>query len=196
MMLTVDKLVKTMAYEEKRKKEKDEKRKIEMSKIELFNNIENEEELNLKKQETQEKRKKDMENHIIKLQNKRNESIEQLEKYKKEKQMSLPIFNHITNENAWKQERNRLKIKRNKEHQQRMLNKEETNEIKNKELQKKITEYREQLQKQHDVRSKRHAFLHQTEQNIQNNHTNLINWYNKEKENQLKRLEQRERNTK
>ena len=195
-MLTVDKLVKTMAYEEKRKKEKDEKRKIEMSKIELFNNIENEEELNLKKQETQEKRKKDMENHIIKLQNKRNESIEQLEKYKKEKQMSLPIFNHITNENAWKQERNRLKIKRNKEHQQRMLNKEETNEIKNKELQKKITEYREQLQKQHDVRSKRHAFLHQTEQNIQNNHTNLINWYNKEKENQLKRLEQRERNTK
>jgi len=69
-MLTVDKLVKTMAYEEKRKKEKDEKRKIEMSKIELFNNIENEEEWNLKKQETQEKRKKDMENHIIKLQNK------------------------------------------------------------------------------------------------------------------------------
>ena len=124
-MLTVDKLVKTMAYEEKRKKEKDEKRKIEMSKIELFNNIENEEEWNLKKQETQEKRKKDMENHIIKLQNKRNESIEQLEKYKKEKQMSLPIFNHITNENAWKQERNRLKIKRNKEHQQRMMNKEE-----------------------------------------------------------------------
>ena len=195
-MLTVDKLVKTMAYEEKRKKEKDEERKLEMSKIELFNNIENEDEWNLKKQETQEKQKKDMENHIIKLQNKRNESIEQLEKYKKEKQMSLPIFNHITNENAWKQERNRLKIKRNKEHQQRMLNKEETNEIKNKELQKKITEYREQLQKQQDARSKRHAFLHQTEQNIQNNHTNLINWYNKEKENQLKRLEQRERNKK
>jgi len=195
-MLTVDKLVKTMAYEEKRKKEKDEKRKLEMSKIELFNNIENEEEWNLKKQETQEKRKKDMENHIIKLQNKRNESIEQLEKYKKEKQMSLPIFNHITNENAWKQERNRLKIKRNKEHQQRMLNKEEANEIKNKELQKKITEYREQLQKQHDARSKRHAFLHQNEMDRQNNHTNLINWYNKEKENQLKRLEQRERNTK
>jgi len=195
-MLTVDKLVKTMAYEEKRKKEKDEKRKLEMSKIELFNNIENEEEWNLKKQETQEKRKKDMENHIIKLQNKRNESIEQLEKYKKEKQMSLPIFNHITNENAWKQERNRLKIKRNKQHQQRMMNKEETNEIKNKELQKKITEYREQLQKQHDARSKRHAFLHQNEMDRQNNHTNLINWYNKEKENQLKRLEQRERNTK
>jgi hypothetical protein len=195
-MLTVDKLVKTMAYEEKRKKEKDEKRKLEMSKIELFNNIENEDEWNLKKQETQEKRKKDMENHIIKLQNKRNESIEQLEKYKKEKQMSLPIFNHITNENAWKQERNRLKIKRNKEHQQRMLNKEEANEIKNKELQKKITEYREQLQKQHDARSKRHAFLHQNEMDRQNNHTNLINWYNKEKENQLKRLEQRERNTK
>ena len=150
-MLTVDKLVKTMAYEEKRKKEKDEKRKLEMSKIELFNNIENEDEWNLKKQETQEKRKKDMENHIIKLQNKRNESIEQLEKYKKEKQMSLPIFNHITNENAWKQERNRLKIKRNKQHQQRMLNKEEANEIKNKELQKKITEYREQLQKQHAI---------------------------------------------
>ena len=137
-----------------------------------------------------------MKNHIVKLQNKRNESIEQLEKYKKEKQMSLPVFNHITNENAWNQERNRLKIKRNKEHQQRMMNKEEANEIKNKELQKKITEYREQLQKQHDVRSKRHAILHQTEQNRQNNHTNLINWYNKEKENQLKRLEQRERNKK
>jgi hypothetical protein len=195
-MLTVDKLVKTMAYEEKRKKEKDEKRKLEMSKIELFNNIENEDEWNLKKQETQEKRKKDMENHIIKLQNKRNKSIEQLEKYKKEKQMSLPIFNHVTNENDWKQERNRLKIKRNKDHQQRMMNKEEANEIKNKELQKKITEYREQLQKQQDVRSKRHAFLHQTEHNRQNNHTNLINWYNKEKENQLKRLEQRERNKK
>jgi len=182
-MLTVDKLVKTMAYEEKRKKEKDEKRKIEMSKIELFNNIENEEEWNIKREEINAQKEKEMEERILKLYNQKLKRDEQLDKDKEtlqqerhDKIMSLSIFSHIQNKNEWikekrkirieklqyreeQEQKNKMKKERNPQLLQKSLhsklNSQHTNTPEMTEVQKNILEYRKRLQEEHNKRMER-----------------------------------------
>jgi len=187
-MLTVDKLIKTKKYEEKHKKELEETHTKAVFNLPIFNQVTTEEEWVKSKEETNRDKESDLKIHLLELENKRQETHQQLEKAKTKKQLSLPIFNNITSESAWKRERNKLRTEYNKIQQIRLRTKEEATKDKNNDLYKKVLEYRDGLQNHHTKRMNQHAARLQKEQQTKN----AFEWYSNEKEEQLKRLRRRE----
>ena len=110
-MLTVDKLIKTMAYEEKRNKEIQENNERIVFNLPIFNGITNEEEWNKKKKEIREQReseikiittrvekKKDNEIKNKKLQKKVLEHKKLLEEQHKKRVRYIQLRNQLDNE--------------------------------------------------------------------------------------------------
>ena len=74
-MLTVDKLIKTMAYEEKRNKEIQENNERMIFKLPIFNGITNEEDWNKKKKEIREQRELEIKTITKRVEIKNNNEI-------------------------------------------------------------------------------------------------------------------------
>ena len=191
-MLTVDKLVNSMEYEEKRKTEMLERRNKLMFDLPIFNDISNENEWNEKKQEIKKQKELDIVNNALRLEKKKEELQQKIENDKKERQMKIPIFSDIKNENEWQRKRRKQRIQRTMVQDNRMMSKEQRKEITNKEVHKKVLKYKELLQKHHELRFEKHIHHINKEFDKQDKHTKLIEWYEKEKEEQMKRLQQRE----
>ena len=190
-MLTVEKLLKTIAYEEKQTKEREDIQKKAVSNLPIFNNITSEEDWNKQKEEIRKAKELELKKNVLELKKKREENLEKIEEEKKKKQFSLPMFNHITNESDWKRERQKLHVEYNQIQQQRSRSKEACEE-RNKETHKKVLEYRERLQNMSDERIRHHSSMIQKDINAAENQKKVLEWYSNEKEEQLKRLKKRQ----
>lgn len=191
-MLTVEKLLKTIAYEEKQTKEREGIQKKAVSNLPIFNNITSEEDWNKQKEEIRKAKELELKKNVLELKKKREENLKKIEEEKKKKQFSLPMFNHITNEADWKRERQKLRVEYNKIQQQRSRSKEEACEERNKETHKKVLEYRERLQHMSDERNRHHSSMIQKDIHAAENQKKVLEWYSNEKEEQLKRLKKRQ----
>jgi hypothetical protein len=191
-MLTVEKLVKTIEYEENRKKEMQERRNKLIFDLPIFKDIKNENEWNIKKEEIKKQKEISMKNNRQELEKKENKLRKNIENEKKERLMKIPILNDIKNENEWRRQRRKLYIERITVQNNRMMSKEQRKEITNKELHKKVLEYKDQLQSHHNERIEKHIQHINKDKDNQDKYNKLIEWYEKEKEEQLKRLHKRE----
>jgi hypothetical protein len=182
-MLTVDKLVKTMAYEENRKKKLQENNERTVFNLPAFKEVKTKEDLIIKREEIKAQKEKEMKERILKLYNQKlkrdeqlNKAKEKLQQDKHDKIMSLSIFSHIQNRNEWirekhkirrekmryreeQEQKNKMKKERNMQLLQKSLNYklnlQNTNTPEMSEVQKNILEYRKRLQEEHNKRMER-----------------------------------------
>ena len=183
-MLTVDKLVKTMAYEENRKKKLQENNERTVFNLPAFKEVKTKEDWVIKREEIKAQKEKEMKERILKLYNqklKRDEHLdkdkEKLQKDRHDKIMSLPIFSHIQNRNEWirekrkirrekmlyreeQEQKNKMKKERNAQLLQKSLNSQNKNTPEMTQVQQNILEYRKRLQEEHNKRMERQGRPH------------------------------------